>query len=139
MPIVVHTAKAASSGDDKAAVTNLERQWPVAIVNKDTGKLLGFGSADCWFVDPFGQIVPLKSLVADVKSGDYTVQSMRIDDLKVRVYGDTAVVFGLETEKSRYKSKNSTGQYRFLDTWQKRNGRWFCLSSANVRVETAKH
>jgi ketosteroid isomerase-like protein len=75
--------------------------------------------------------------VADVKSGTLKVHAMHIDDLKVRVYGDSAVVFGLETEKSQFKGKDSSGQYRFVDTWLKRNGRWVCVASGNIRV--AKH
>ena len=134
MPVLARTAGAASSADDKAAITKMEQEWPVAFVKKDTAKMLSLGTPDCWFTDSTGQIVALKDFVADVKSGGYTVTSMHIDDLKVRVYGDSAVVFGLETEKSRYKGKDSSGQYRFVDTWLKRDGHWLCAASANTRV-----
>ncbi len=130
MPVVA----GASSADDRAAITKLENDWPTAIVKKDTAKMLSMGTADCWFVDPSGQIVPLKQIVANVKSGDYVVTSMHIDDLKVRVYGDSAIVFGLETEKSRYKGKDASGQYRYVDTWLKQNGRWVCAASGNTKV-----
>ena len=138
-PVFTRTGEAASSADDKAAITKLEQAWPAAVVKKDSAKMLSIGTADCWFVDPYGQIVSLKSLAADVKSGTYAVQSMHIDDLKVRVYGDSAVVFGLETEKSRYNGKDISGQYRFLDTWIKRNGQWLCAASGNTRVTPTKH
>ena len=138
MPVFVHTTEAASS-DDKTAITKLEQEWPAAIVKKDSAKMLGMGTPDCCFTVSSGEIVPLKNLVADITSGGYAVQSMHIDDLKVRVYGDSAVVFGLETEKSRYKGKDSSGQYRFVDTWLKRNGQWLCAASANTLVSSAKH
>lgn len=134
MPIFTCTAEAASSADDKTAITKLEQEWPAAFVKKDTAKMISMGTPDCWFTTPSGQIISLKEFVANVKSGAYTVQSMRIDDLKVRVYGDTAVVFGLETEKSKYKGKDASGQYRFVDTWLKRNGQWLCAASANTAV-----
>jgi uncharacterized protein (TIGR02246 family) len=111
----------------------------MAFVKKDTAKMLGMGTPDCSFVTPSGGVIALKSFVADVKSGAYTVQSMHIDDLKVRVYGDSAVVIGLETEKSRYKGKDASGQYRFVDTWLKRNGQWLCAVSGNTRVTSAKN
>ena len=139
MPAFIRTAEAASSAADKAAITKMEQEWPEAFVKKDTAKMLGLGTPDCCFVDSSGQLITLKSFVADVKSGAYTVQSMHIDDLKVRVYGDSAVVFGLETEKSRYKGKDASGQYRFVDTWLKRNGQWLCASSGNTLVTAAKH
>ena len=135
IPVFARTAGAASSADDKAAITKMEQEWPVAFVKKDTVKMLSLGTPDCLFVEPSGQLISLTSFVADVKSGAYTVQSMHIDDLKVRIYGDSAVVFGLETEKSRYKGKDASGQYRFVDTWLKRNGQWLCASSGNTQVK----
>ena len=101
--------------------------------------MLSLGTADCTFITSSGDLISLKNFVAEVKSGAYTVQSMHIDDLKVHIYGDSAVVFGLETEKSRYKGKDASGQYRFVDTWLKRNGQWLCAASGNVLVASAKH
>ena len=139
MQVFIRTAEGASSAADKATITKMEQEWPLAFVKKDTAKMLSMGTPDCWFTDSAGQIIALKRFVADVKSGVYTVQSMHIDDLKVRVYGDSAVVFGLETEKSRYKGKDASGQYRFVDTWLKRNGQWLCAASGNTLVTPAKH
>jgi ketosteroid isomerase-like protein len=64
---------------------------------------------------------------------------MHLDDLKVRVFGDAGVAVGLETEKSRYKGKDTSGQYRFTDTWLKRDGRWLCVASAATVVTPTKH
>jgi uncharacterized protein (TIGR02246 family) len=128
----------ASSSSDKAAVTKLEKEWPAAVLKKDTAKILSLGSDDCVFTDSSGAIVSLKQIASDVKSGRYSVKSMHIDQLKVRVYGDTAIVLGLETEKSQYKGKDSSGQYRFVDTWLKRNGRWVCVASANTLITPPK-
>ena len=139
MPVFARSAAAASSAADKATITKLEQEWPTAFVKKDTAKMLSLGTPDCTFITSSGELISLKNFVAEVKSGAYTVQSMHIDDLKVRVYGDSAVVFGLETEKSRYKGKDASGQYRFVDTWFKRNGQWLCAASGNVLVASAKH
>jgi ketosteroid isomerase-like protein len=55
----------------------------------------------------------------------------------VHVDGDTAVVFGLETEKSTYKGADSSGQYRFTDVFVKRNGVWKAIATHVTKV--AKH
>lgn len=130
MPVFARAAET-----DKAAITRLEQAWPGAFVKKDAAAMLNMGTGDCLFAYSTGELVTLKQLCADVKSGALTVKSMHIDDLKVRVYGDSAVVFGLETEKSQYKGKDSSGQYRFVDTWLKRNGQWLCVASGNIRVK----
>ena len=59
--------------------------------------------------------------------------------MKVRVFGNAAVVTGRTTIKGgKYKGKDISGQYRFTDTWVKRNGHWLCVASANTRVTPPK-
>ncbi|MEP6709698.1 MAG: nuclear transport factor 2 family protein [Verrucomicrobiota bacterium] len=128
----------ATPARDKAAIRKMERDWADLVVRRDTAAMLGMGTDDCMFMDASGHANTLKQIVADVKSGALTFESMHIDDLKVRIYGDAAVVFGLETQKSKYKGEDTSGQYRFTDTWVKRNGRWFCVVAANTRVSPAK-
>ena len=54
--------------------------------------------------------------------------------MTLRVYGDTAVVHGLETEKSSYKGKDTSGQYRFTDVFLKRDGGWHAIATHVTRV-----
>ena len=44
--------------------------------------------------------------LADLKAGRVVRELFRLDDLTVRVYGDMAIVFGLETEKSKIHGKD---------------------------------
>ncbi len=130
---------AAAPAGDEAAIRKLEQDWFAALAKGDVAAMdSAVLNDDCMMIDPFGQIFNIRQLHADVKSGAYTVSSCHIDEMKVVVYGDAAVVFGLETEKSKYKGEDSSGQYRFTDTWVKRNGRWVCVATANVRVPPAK-
>jgi len=43
--------------------------------------------------------------LADLKEGALRIESFRLDDVKVRVYGDAAVVTGQTTEKSKFRDK----------------------------------
>jgi ketosteroid isomerase-like protein len=132
------SSPAAPPAGDKAVIRKMERDWAVLVVKRDTAAMLSMGTDNCMFIDASGYVNTLKQIVADVKSGALTFESMHIDDLKVRIYGDAAVVFGLETEKSKYKGEDTSGQYRFTDTWMKRNGRWLCAASAHIRITPAK-
>ena len=129
---------AAPAGDD-ATIRNLEHKWFASLAK---GDVAGMDSAvlndDCMMIDPFGQIYNIRQTHADVKAGTYVVESAHIDEMKVVIFGDAAVVFGLETEKSKYKGEDTSGQYRLTDTWVKRNGRWECVATANVRVSPPK-
>jgi ketosteroid isomerase-like protein len=128
----------ASPAGDKAAIRKMERDWAVLVVKGDTATMLGMGVDNCMFMDASGHLNTLKQIVADVKSGALAFESMQINDLKVRVYGDAAVVFGLETEKSNYKGEDTSGQYRFTDTFVKRNGHWLYVASHSTRLTPPK-
>lgn len=75
---------------------------------------------------------------ADLKENRLKIESFRLDDVSVRVYGDTAVVFGLITEKSRFRDKDTSGKRRFTDMFVKRDGRWQAVASHESRVPVQK-
>ena len=54
------------------------------------------------------------------------------------MYGDMAIVLGLETEKSKIHGKDMSGQYRFTDVFVKRDGRWQAIASPLSRVSGQK-
>jgi ketosteroid isomerase-like protein len=139
IPTFVRASENADTSDsDKAAITVLENDWLKAFVDKDEAKMLSLISPDCWLVDSQGNGATRESLIADVKSGVYTVRSAHADDIQVRAVGDWAIVLGLETEKSQTNGQDSSGQFRFLDTWQKHNCRWLCVASAAIQVKSEK-
>lgn len=58
-----------------------------------------------------------------------------VDDLSVRIYGDSAVVTGRSTPKGRdSKGVAITGQYRFIRVWVKRQGHWQVIAFQGTRV-----
>jgi ketosteroid isomerase-like protein len=54
---------------------------------------------------------------------------MTPQDLKVKVYGDTAIVSGQTTDKGKYKGQDISGTYRFTDVFVKRDGKWMAVST----------
>ena len=58
-----------------------------------------------------------------------TFSSMELTDLKVTVFGDTAIATGTFTDKGTYKGKPFNHKGRFTDTWVKLNGKWLCVAT----------
>ena len=120
---------------DVKAVTQLENDWSTAIVQKDTAFIDRTEAPEFLFSGPDGSLSSKADGIAELTSGAYQCASAKIDDLKVLVFGHTAVAFGLETEKSTYKGKDTSGQYRFTDTFVKRKGVWVAVASHSTKVE----
>jgi len=60
---------------------------------------------------------------------------MNIDEMKVRVYGDTAVVTGQSTVKGIFKTQDISGKYRWTDVFVKRDGKWQIVNAQLTPVQ----
>jgi len=120
-------------GEEELTLLQIEREWCDAVVRKD---LAWFETvlADDFAANWGGQVTQRRQLLADLKSGAYTVESMTPGEMKVLVFGQTAVVHGLGTEKSRTRGKDTSGQYRWTDIFEKRDGRWQCVGGYSSKV-----
>jgi ketosteroid isomerase-like protein len=68
-------------------------------------------------------------------SGKTSYTVFEVDDLAVRIYGDTAVVTGRSTPKGRNaKGEPIRGQYRFLRVWVRRDGHWQVVAFEGTRI-----
>ena len=127
-------APAQSAGVEQELI-KLENDWNNALVKRDVAALSRLLADDYADIDPDdGTIMTKAQGLADLKSGEDAFTSAVGDEWKVRVYGDAAVVLSRETVKEQYKGKDVSGQYRFIDTWIKRAGRWQCVASAGSKI-----
>ena len=128
---------AAGANDVAATITQLEHEWVNAIVAKDTTTLDRIIADDFNGTTPEAYDYPKSMAIDDIKTGTYAVDSMVLDDVSVNVYGDTAVSFTSQQEKSRYAGADRSGHYHFTDVWLKRDGRWQVVASHGSRVDRA--
>jgi ketosteroid isomerase-like protein len=57
-----------------------------------------------------------------------------IAEMKVRVYGDAAVVTGRDIIKETHEGKEISRQERWTDTWVKRAGHWQCVAGHTSEI-----
>jgi uncharacterized protein (TIGR02246 family) len=76
-----------------------------------------------------------ENLQGKPQAGKTTYEAFDVDDLAVRIYGDTAVVTGRSTPKGRNaKGEPIRGQYRYLRVWVNRDGRWQAVAFQGTRI-----
>jgi hypothetical protein len=72
--------------------------------------------------------------IDDLKSRNLKIESSKLDDMKVHVYGSSAVVTYGTTDKGTYKEKDISGKYPWTDVFVKRNGRWQLVAGQGTPV-----
>jgi ketosteroid isomerase-like protein len=131
------TTPTGSNEQIEATVTQLEREWVAAIVKKDAAALDRLLADDFSGTSPTAHLYTKKSAIDDLTQGTYTVNSMELDEVSVNAYGNTAVAFTSQEEKSTYGDQDFSGHYHFTDVWAKRDGRWQAVASHGSRYATA--
>ncbi len=114
----------------------LENEWMEAGFKHDIASIekLGRMMADEFIMTFDGSIFTKTQIIEFVKSREEELLSFVMDEWKVRVYGDVAVVMCRNTYKTRLAGKETTSQSRFTDTWVKRDGRWQCVAGHNSTI-----
>ena len=87
-----------------------------------------------WILNADGQVSSKKQSLADIKGKALKFESMALSDMRAIVIGEMAIVSGADTEKSSYRGKDTSGKYRWTDTFVKRDGRWQCVVTYSTRV-----
>jgi len=115
----------------------MERDLMQAGIKKDVATMSKIYADDWVGIGPDGKSIVKVEAMAEVNSGAYAVQSAELSAMKVRVFGNTAVVIvtGSDSEKSTYKGKHSTGTYAWTDAFVMRQGHWPVAASQSTKVE----
>ncbi len=118
-----------TSGSVEQELIKLEQGWANANVKADVAFLDRILAEDYTWTDENGVLRTKAQNLEVFKSREAVITSMVSDDMKVRVYGDAAVVTGRNTIKGTWQGKDIDQQERWTDTWIKRNGRWQCVAT----------
>ena len=112
------------NGKVEQTLMHIEQEMLDALIKGDPSPSERYLAATYIFTAPDGEVMDKTRAIADIKSGDLKFESSKVDDMKVNVYGDAAVVTYGSTDKATYKGKDIGGRYRWTDVFVNRNGRW---------------
>jgi ketosteroid isomerase-like protein len=122
------------SGNVEQTLMHIEQELDDAVVKGDTSPSEKYLADNSTFTDPGGMVMDKARNIDDFKSGNLKIGSSKLEDMKVQVYGNTAVVTYGTTDKGTYKGKDISGNYRWTDVFVKRNGRWQIVAGQGTRV-----
>jgi ketosteroid isomerase-like protein len=122
------------SDSTEEAVRQLHSEIVQAQLTSDTATLDRLWADDHIFTNPLGVVQSKAQRLAEIHSGGRTLEAFSIADIEVRAYGDTAVVTSRATLKGQRQGQDISGQYRGIDVYVKRQGRWQVVAAQATRI-----
>jgi ketosteroid isomerase-like protein len=121
----------------------LEMQWRQAQLSNDVAAMDRLLADDYIGISATGTIETKAEALALRRAGTLHITTLDLNDLKVRVYGDTAVVTSRADVAGTSGSSNISGKYRYTRVYNRRFGQWkivsFEASHINDRNEREQH
>jgi ketosteroid isomerase-like protein len=123
--------KKADTGSDLKA---LDAKLTDAFKARDLPTLGKHLDDDYLLIDPRGGIHNKKQHLKYLTDGTAKFKDLNETDVKVRVFGDTAVVTGLLQVKGKVEDKDISAAYRWTRVYNKSGGEWLCVLEQHTYV-----
>lgn len=112
----------------------LEMQWRNAVVGNNVSVMDHLLADDYIGISANGTVETKAQELAQSKAGTIRIQSLDLSDLKVRVFGDTAVVTSRAQLTGVNGQSDISGNYRYTRVYNKRLGQWKIVSFEASRI-----
>lgn len=123
-------AQGPAAGKDEKQLAELQQTLAKAWVGGDRATIERIIAPDWSGTGPDGRVTDRARVLADVfETRVHTIHRVEIDDVKVRVFADAAVVTGRTHGAGAVQGSAYDVFIRFTDTFVRRDGRWQAVAS----------
>jgi ketosteroid isomerase-like protein len=114
-------------------ILRMEKDFGQAVIKNDAVAVGQFLTDDWIIIDPDGGVIDKARFLGVIKSGALTHEQMDSDDVRIRVYADTAIATALTRTKGKFMGQDFTTEERATDVLVKKDGRWQIVFSQLTR------
>ena len=123
------------ASDDERELTQLVKDLNAALVKADIAFLERVLAQDYVHYRPHGDVENRAQYLQDRKDGRVQFESLVADDIKVRFYGDTAIVTYRSTAKGKDRWGTINEQRRWTRVFVRKDGRWQLVHSQGTTIQ----
>jgi ketosteroid isomerase-like protein len=110
-------------------VACLEREVGEALARCDVEALRRFFADDFIGINPMSVEMTKAEMLAQLGSSDYEPESLVNEVLRVRVFGDVAVVTAHGTAKGKYRGQRADMVFVYTRIWVQRDDAWQAVAA----------
>lgn len=112
------------AASDEQIILDLERKLSDASARNDIAVIRRIVGDDYIGIEAIGKIETKATWIDGIKSEAVIVEAEEPSEMKVRMYGDVAVVTGHLSIRDKRDNKVGHHEVAFTDVWVRRNGHW---------------
>ena len=127
--------EAGQTSDDASAIVDLEQRLAQAWVKGDRRFIEALLAPDWTVTDPSGRTLTKHQVLDETfSSAERRIDTMAVDDVKVRLMGAVAVATGRTRATGSYQGRTASVVLRFTDVFLRRDGQWQIVISQGTMV-----
>ena len=115
-------------------IESLEMEWRQAQIDNNIEAISNLLADDYVGITANGTVETKSQTIAQRKAGTIRITSLDLDDLKIRLYGDTAVVTSKADLQGVNGQSDISGKYRYTRVYNRRLGQWKIVSFEASRI-----
>ncbi len=119
--------------EDKRLILELHEAGDKALMSADVLTLERIFADDYVQYNESGKAFTKRDVLDSFRSGAIRYPSIVSTSRVIRVFGDTAVVHGSESDEVESNGKRSSVRYVYLDVLRRENGQWKLVASQLAR------
>jgi uncharacterized protein (TIGR02246 family) len=122
---IAFAANGAEQSNARAEIDKAQAEYHEALLDADVAKLAKIWTDDYTFTNGRGMFLSKDDRLKNIETGATELKSINLTGPKVQFYDDdTAIVTGRVTLEAKFSGQGGSGNYRFMNVWVKRGGRW---------------
>jgi len=122
---------------DEQELVQLERDFAEAALHSDVAVMDRYTADDFAGIDSTGKAINKAQILARFRTPQGEIEALRHDDIKVRVFGDSAVATARTVVKGKAAGQEFAGEYPYMRVWIKRSGRWQAVAAMSSSASSA--
>lgn len=119
-------------------ILQTETEWDDAVAQKNLAVLNRVIDDQFVYIDANGRAKTKQQLIAALMSPDLKIEPFKTKNVKVRIYGKTAVVTGTFFQKGAFKGKSFENQFAYTDVYTRRNKKWVGVSAQSTLIPAVR-
>jgi ketosteroid isomerase-like protein len=126
-----------STGKIEKTILELEQKYEEAVLKGQVSSLETLLADDFTAISSRAEIRNKTQEIDDIKpqaDSDYSMEAFKLDEIKVRIVGNAAVVTGRSTLQVSFRGRSSKSVFRYTRVYAKRKNQWRMISQQLTRV-----